>query len=444
MPGARWRFWLIAALALGSLLLGVGGLRQASAQSSGDQAATLRFNLDQLLSEHADLAIIAMQKGYDGAADFQAAADQLSKNTDALTGAIQSVYGNDAANQFKTLWTNHIGFFVNYAQAVKANDSAKKQRAVNDLAGYKTQIATFLSGANPNLSNAAVQQTFQTHIDQLTGALDAYAGKDYAKAYSLFDQSHAHMFMTGNTLAGAIAKQFPQKFPGDASSPAADLQASLDQLLSEHADLTVLGMQRIYDGAPDVQALSNQLSQNTDQLSQAIGSVYGAGAASQFKTIWTNHVGFFVNYAQAVKANDSAKKQQALTDLAGYKAQIAALLSGANPNLDNGTVQQVFQAHIDQLSGALDAYESKDYAKAYSLFDQAQAHMFMAGGALAGAIAKQFPQKFPATAMQMPNTGTGGFAATDHGLDPAVELGLAALAAVMLGGGLVLLARRTE
>jgi hypothetical protein len=207
----------IALVLLGSIALGgAGSLHVARAQTGGDQAANLRFSLDQLLSEHADLAVIGMQKGFDGAPDFQAAAAQLSKNTDALSGAIQSVYGADAANQFKTLWTNHIGFFVNYAQAVKASDTAKKQKALSDLAGYKGQIAALLSGANPNLPDAAVQQLFQQHIDQLTGALDAYAAKDYAKAYTLFDQSHAHMFMAGNALSGAIAKQFSQKFPATA------------------------------------------------------------------------------------------------------------------------------------------------------------------------------------------------------------------------------------
>lgn len=42
-----------------------------------------------------------MQKGIDGAKDFDAAAGALNQNTDDLTASIGSVYGSEAAQQFK-------------------------------------------------------------------------------------------------------------------------------------------------------------------------------------------------------------------------------------------------------------------------------------------------------------------------------------------------------
>jgi len=226
----RWRShasfaWILGALLLAGLFSFTGsGQRtvQAAPQAPLSAASDLQDALNNLLSEHATLAIVGMQKGFDGAPDFMAAAGQLGQNTDALSAAIGSVYGADAATKFKALWTAHIGFFVDYATAAKANDAAKKQTALTNLQGYKKDIGAFLSGANPNLPNDAVQATFQAHIDQLIGTFDAYTAKDYAKTYSEFHQAHDHMFMAGATLAGAIAKQMPQKFPaGGATAGAA-------------------------------------------------------------------------------------------------------------------------------------------------------------------------------------------------------------------------------
>jgi hypothetical protein len=48
-----------------------------------------------------------------------------------------------------------------------------------------------------------------------------------------------------------------------------------------------------------------------------------------------------------------------------------------------------------QLKGRLDAYKAGNYAKSYQLSRQAYRHMIMTGDALAGAITKQYPKRFP-------------------------------------------------
>ncbi|MGH3091217.1 MAG: hypothetical protein ACRDOG_02635, partial [Gaiellaceae bacterium] len=60
------------------------------------RAADLRVTLDRLLAEHGELAVFAMQKGFDGSKDFDAIAAALDENTVALGEAIGSVYGDEA------------------------------------------------------------------------------------------------------------------------------------------------------------------------------------------------------------------------------------------------------------------------------------------------------------------------------------------------------------
>jgi len=360
-------------------------------------AADLRVTLDRLLAEHADLAIVAMQKGYDGAPDFQAAANQLDQNSQALAKAIASVYGDAAGQKFLDLWRAHIGMFVNYTQAVAKNDDAGKQKALSDLANYGKDFAAFINGANPNIPSDAVVQLLQQHVQELTGALDAYAKKDYATVYKDFDESHNHMFMTGDALAAGIIKQQGGKIAGNAMSNAVNLRVTLDNLLSEHATLAIIAMQKGVAGAPDFQAAANQLDQNSQALAKAIASIYGDAAGQKFLDLWRAHIGMFVNYTQGVAKNDAAMKQKALDDLANYRKDFAAFINGADPKIPADAVANLLQAHVQQLVDALNTYVAKDYATTYKNFDDSFAHMFMTGDALAGGLVAQNPSKFATT-----------------------------------------------
>jgi hypothetical protein len=175
-------------------------------------AAELRVALSLLLSEHVDLAVLAMQKGIDGEEDFNVVAGELMENADKLSAAIASVYGEDAGKAFEGLWKAHIGFFVDYVVATAGNDEAGRQAALKELAEYREDFSTFLAGANPNLDATTLSNGLQMHVNQLVGAFDNYVAGDYEAAYSNIREAHAHMFATATGLSGAIVAQFPDKF----------------------------------------------------------------------------------------------------------------------------------------------------------------------------------------------------------------------------------------
>ena len=133
-------------------------------------AAGLREALSKLLSEHAFLAAAAMQKGYDSAPDFPAAAAQLDQNSLALAAAIRSVYGDAAAQQFRLQWREHTRRFVDFAVGTATTDEAKRRQALAELAAYRTSFAAFLNAANPFLPQEAATGLLQEHIGQLSTA----------------------------------------------------------------------------------------------------------------------------------------------------------------------------------------------------------------------------------------------------------------------------------
>ena len=108
------------------------------------KSAGLRALLNNLEAEHVDLASDATRAGFSGDASFTAAAAALGKNTDNLSAAIASVYGDEAGAKFKEIWASHIGFFVDYTVAAKGGDKAGMDKAVKNLNGYVDGEGSFM------------------------------------------------------------------------------------------------------------------------------------------------------------------------------------------------------------------------------------------------------------------------------------------------------------
>ncbi|GAE93905.1 hypothetical protein JCM21714_3020 [Gracilibacillus boraciitolerans JCM 21714] len=158
----------------------------ASKPTVSTPATDLRATLGTLLSEHGNLAIIAMRKGIEGAEDFEAASAQLNENTQALSGAIGSVYGEEAGAAFEKMWSEHVGYFVQYVQGTAEEDEEKKQAALDELSQYRKDFSAFLETATEGRVEAdALAEGLQEHVNQLIGAFDAYVAGDYEEAFNM-------------------------------------------------------------------------------------------------------------------------------------------------------------------------------------------------------------------------------------------------------------------
>ncbi|HWG56905.1 MAG TPA: hypothetical protein VNT58_10330 [Gaiellaceae bacterium] len=361
-------------------------------------AADLRVTLDRLLGEHAMLAMFATQKGFSGEKDFEQIAAALDDNSVDLADAIGSVYGDEARAEFldgELKWRAHIAAFVDYTKALATEDKAAQDKAVGNLMGYVESFGQFLAGAT-DLPSEAVRDSLTEHVTQLKTQLDLYAKGDYAGAYATLREAYAHMYMTGDTLAGGIAAQNEDQFGAGVDSKATDLRVTLDRLLGEHAILAMTATQKGFSGGKDFEAIAGALDANSVELADAIGSVYGADARKTFldgDLMWRAHIGFFVDYTVGLAKKDKAMQDKAVGNLQGYQEAFSNFLADAT-GLPQDAVREAITAHVTQLKGQIDAYAAGDYDKAYELYREAYAHMFMTGDTLAGAIVEQSPEKF--------------------------------------------------
>ncbi len=387
-------------------------------------AATLRTNLNLLAQAHVYLAGAAIDAALGGRTDeFTIAAAATDQNSQELAAAVGSIYGSDAQQTFLNLWRAHIGFFVDYTQAAAARDTAKQAKARADLDGYRQDIDAFFSGANPNLPKGAVAQLFVAHVQHLTGAIDMLAAGDLSGGYAMLRMAAQQTPELMDPLSAAIVKQFPDRFPGSVDSPATGLRVALNNLAQEHVYLAGFAFNAALAGrADEFNVAAAATDQNTQDLAAAVGSVYGADAQQTFLRLWRAHIGFFVDYAQGAATNDSAKMAKARADLDGYRQDIDAFFSGANPNLPKGAVAQLFVAHVQHLTGTIDMLAAGNVSGAYAMLRMAAQQTPELANALAEGIVAQFPDKFTAIA----GNATMPAAITPDNVAPNLDLGMTA------------------
>ena len=410
--------------------------KTSSSQEVSNKATDLRAALDQLFSEHAYLAVITMQKGIDGSKDFDQAAAALNENTNDLSDAIASVYGKKAGKQFKDIWSSHIGYFVDYVQATAKRDEAGKKKAVKQLDQYRMKQADMLDKATGGrLKASELEEGLKMHVNELLKAFNSYTEKDFDTTYDTVRKSIHHMFEVGKGVSWAMTDQFPGKFDQKSvDTPAADLREDLNYLFSEHLALAVVAMQKGNDGSKDFDQAAAALNENTNDLSDAIASVYGKDAGKQFKTIWSSHIGYLVDYVKADASGDEKAKEKAVKDLDAYRMKQATFLDQATDGrLKAADLEAGLKTHIDELIKTYTSYHQGEYDQLYPTVREAYGHMFMVGQDVATAIVDQHPELFKSKMPnEMPKTGMGGTAGP---LGMSYEAFAGMIASLILAGG---------
>lgn len=144
------------------------------------------------------------------AADF--AEKQVVANAKQIAGTIEPFYGKAAADQLFKLLAGHYTAVKAHATATIAGDAAGAKKAIADLTSNATEIAKFLSGANPNLPEATLMSLLAAHGGHHVLQNQQLASHDMAGEARTWEAMKSHIYTLADALVGGIAKQFPAKF----------------------------------------------------------------------------------------------------------------------------------------------------------------------------------------------------------------------------------------
>lgn len=151
-------------------------------------------------------------------------------------------------------------------------------------------------------------------------------------------------------IAGAAAApQTPMTMmKASVNTPAADLRANLDHLLSEHFALAVTAMAKAYDGAKDADAAYKALDQNALDMQPAIASLYGDAGAKEFERIFRAHNKYTDDLVKATKMGNQAGIKQAQANINGFVDEFSTFLSTATEGkLPKAAAKQALKVHED-------------------------------------------------------------------------------------------------
>ena len=137
---------------------------------------------------------------------------RLLENQDDVGTSIKPYYGEEAGNKLSKLLREHISIGGQVINAAKSNNKGDIDK-YNKL-WYKNadDIADFLSGANPNLSNSELKDMLHKHLDFVTAQVVARINKNWKADVDNYDKGEIHMINFADIISDGIVKQFPEKF----------------------------------------------------------------------------------------------------------------------------------------------------------------------------------------------------------------------------------------
>ncbi len=144
-------------------------------------------------------------------ADAKKAADAVVANAKQISGAVAGFYGQAGGDRMMELLGGHWGAVKALTDARAKDDSAAADKAMNDLTANAGEIAKFLAGANPNLPEDTVRGLMLAHGAHHSQQIQQIMAGDTAGEATSWAAMQQHMDGIADALAGAIAKQFPDK-----------------------------------------------------------------------------------------------------------------------------------------------------------------------------------------------------------------------------------------
>jgi hypothetical protein len=133
---------------------------------------------------------------------------------------------------------------------------------------------------------------------------------------------------------------------------------------------------------------------NARSIAGAIEPFYGKAASEKLFGLLAGHYGAVKEHIQATHKGDAKAQDAAMKKMIANAEEIAAFLSGANPNLPKDTLVGLLTAHSGHHAQQNTQLKAKKYADEAKTWDAMKGHMDVIADALGDAIAKQFPDKF--------------------------------------------------
>ncbi len=324
------------------------------------KAADFRTRLDLLLGEH--VIIIAKESAAPSRpAEYAGYLRLLTANGNDLTELVRSALGDTAALRFDQIWKSQNDFLVSYTIGVVTHNRAKADKAMSSIAGtFIPQLSHFLNDVTQIPTDLIVSLLTQQMLE-MRAMLDDQFAKNYPRLYADLRTSYAHAAQVGDALAPRLTGSFPDKFPGSATGPAADLRVSMNINWQEHAYLTTMRTSAAIGGRSAEQAAAaGALGENATALDALFTDLFGAPIAMRFDAVWAASNAAMIGYASA---STPAAKQRSLSQLNDtFVTQFAVWIQDSTDLASSGS-RPALETQFEAVAAVIDDQRARSLSK---------------------------------------------------------------------------------
>jgi len=169
---------------------------------------------------------------------------------------------------------------------------------------------------------------------------------------------------------------------------------ALRKLWSDHVIWTRQYIIAAVAGTQDADAAAGRLLKNQEDIGAAIAPYYGAAAGGALTGLLKQHILIAVDLVAAAKDGDNAAFATHDARWTANIGEIAAFLSGANPNWPEKDVLDLLALHLKLTKDEAVARISGDWAADVTAFDDIFTEALVIADTLNDGIVAQFPDRF--------------------------------------------------
>lgn len=166
------------------------------------------------------------------------------------------------------------------------------------------------------------------------------------------------------------------------------------RLWSDHVFWTRLYIIAAVAGTPDANVTADRLLRNQEDIGNAIVPVYGQTAGKRLTGLLRQHILIAVDLVDAAKANDTPKFAEVDKRWTANADDIAAFLSGANPNWPRKDVTDLLYLHLKLTKDEVVARLTKNWVAEPKTFDEIFTEAMLIADTLSDGVMKQHPELF--------------------------------------------------
>ena len=173
-----------------------------------------------------------------------------------------------------------------------------------------------------------------------------------------------------------------------------DFRSDMRKLWEDHVTWTRVYVIDAVGDLPSKDATAQRLLRNQADIGNAIKPFYGQAAGDKLTALLKDHITIATEVIAAAKAGDAAKKDAAAKRWGANADEIAAFLSGANPNWPAADMKHHMHEHLDLTTAEVVARLNKDWAADIAAYDRVHDQILKMADVLSSGIIKQHRAKF--------------------------------------------------